>query len=71
MEVLPKTQKELNNLCMLKYRLMQAEIYEIRILFTKISLIRLAYGKSKDLAKTTQSDKVLRDKPFKIASDPK
>ena len=31
----------------------------------------LAYGKWKDLAKRTQSDKVLRDKPFKIASDPK
>ena len=27
--------------------------------------------KSKDLAKRTQSDKVLRDKAFKIASDPK
>ena len=31
----------------------------------------MAYGKSKDLAKRTQSDKVLRDKSFKIASDPK
>ena len=31
----------------------------------------MAYGKSKDLTKTTQSDKVLRDKAFKIASDPK
>ena len=31
----------------------------------------MAYGKSKDLAKRTQSDKVLRDKAFKIASDPK
>ena len=30
-----------------------------------------AYGKSKDLVKRTQSDKVLRDKAFKIASDPK
>ena len=29
----------------------------------------MAYGKSKDLAKRTQSDKVLRDKAFKIASD--
>ena len=29
------------------------------------------YGKSKDLVKRTQSDKVLRDKAFKIASDPK
>ena len=31
----------------------------------------MAYGKSKDLIKRTQSDKVLRDKAFKIESDPK
>ena len=31
----------------------------------------MAYGKTKVLAKKTQSDKVLRDKAFKIASDPK
>ena len=31
----------------------------------------MAFGKSKDLVKRTQSDKVLRDKAFKIASDPK
>ena len=31
----------------------------------------MAYGKSKDLVKRTQSDKVLKDKPFKIASNPK
>ena len=31
----------------------------------------MAYGKSKDLAKRTQSDKVLRDKASKIANDPK
>ena len=31
----------------------------------------MAYGKSKDLTKSTQSDKVLRDKEFEIASDPK
>ena len=31
----------------------------------------MAYGKTKDLAKRTQSDKVLRDKAFEIASDPK
>ena len=29
----------------------------------------MAYGKSKDLVKRTQLDKVLRDKSFKIASD--
>ena len=31
----------------------------------------MAYDKSEDLAKRTQSDKVLRDKASKIASDPK
>ena len=31
----------------------------------------MAYGKSKDLARRTQSDKVLRDKAFEIASNPK
>ena len=31
----------------------------------------IAYGKSKDLVKRIQSDKVLRDKGFKITSDPK
>ena len=31
----------------------------------------MAYGKSNDLAKKTQSDKVLTDKAFKIVSDPK
>ena len=37
----------------------------------KNELHDMAYGKSKDLVKRTQSDKVLRDKAFKIASDPK
>ena len=31
----------------------------------------MAYGKPKDLIKRTQSDKVLKDKAFKIATDPK
>ena len=31
----------------------------------------MAYGKSKDLARRTESDIVLRDKTFKIAHDPK
>ena len=31
----------------------------------------MAHGKSKDLVRRTQSDKVLQDKVFKIASDPK
>ena len=31
----------------------------------------MAYVKSKDLEKRTQSDKALRDKAFNIASDPK
>ena len=31
----------------------------------------MAYGKTKDLVKRTQLDKVLKDKAFRIASDPK
>ena len=31
----------------------------------------MSYGKTKDLVKRTQLDKVLKDKAFKIASDPK
>ena len=31
----------------------------------------MAYGKSKDLTKWIKSDKVFRDKAFKIASNPK
>ena len=31
----------------------------------------MAYGDFKDLARRTATDKVLRDKAFKIASDPK
>ena len=31
----------------------------------------MAYGKTKDLVKRTQSDKVLKNKALKIASDPK
>ena len=31
----------------------------------------MAYGKSKDLAKRTESDKVLRNKAFEIVLDPK
>ena len=31
----------------------------------------MAYGKAKDLMRRTQSDKILRDKAFNIASDPK
>ena len=31
----------------------------------------MAHGKAKDLVRRTQSDKVLRDKAFKITSDPK
>ena len=61
-----KTKKELKNLCR----------QEIQILFTKSSFIKLLstrYGlsKSNGLTKISQSDKDLRGKAFKIASDPK
>ena len=63
----PETKKELKSLCR----------QETQILFTKMSLIRLVFNmiwliaKKKDLTKRTQSDKVLRDKVFKIARYPK
>ena len=61
-----KTKKKLKNVCR----------QEIQILFTKSNFIKLLstrYGlsKSNGLTKISQSDKVLRDKAFKIASDPK
>ena len=31
----------------------------------------MAYGKCKDLSKRTQSDKILKDKAFKISNNPK
>ena len=37
----------------------------------KIEKIKIKRSKSKDLVKRTQSDKALRDKAFKITSDPK
>ena len=64
---LPKAKKEFKSLCKL----------EIQILFIKINLNKacfqhdMAYGKTKDLTKRTHSDKVLKDKAFKIASNPK
>ena len=64
---LPKTKKEFKSLCKL----------EIQTFFYRNELDKacfqhdMGYGKSKKLAKRTQSGKVLRDKEFKIASDPK
>ena len=34
-------------------------------------VFNMAYGNTKDLVKRTQSDKVLKNKAFKISSDPK
>ena len=62
-----KAKKQFKNLCR----------QEIQILFTEMSLIKtcfqhdIAYSKSKGLTKSIPSDKVSRDKEFKIASDPK
>ena len=58
-----KTKKELKSLCR----------QEIQILFTETISIKLVvvYGKTKDLANRTQSDKVLRNKAFIITSDAK
>ena len=63
---LPETKKEFKNLC----RQAIQTIYKNEL--DKACFQHdMAYGKSKDLVKRTQSDKVLRDKAFKIASDPK
>ena len=62
-----KTKKEFKNL----------KKQEIQAIFTKINLIKacfqhdVAYGDFKDLARRTASDKVLRDKAFNIAKNPK
>ena len=62
-----KTKKELKNLCR----------HEITDFIYRNELDKdcfqhdMAQGKSKYLAKRTQSDKVLRDKTFKITSDTK
>ena len=39
--------------------------------FDKACFQHVAYGKTKDLVKRTQSDNVLKNKAFKIASGPK
>ena len=59
-----------------KEKLKGSRKQEIQILFTKMILIKLfsafmVFGKYKDLNERTQSDKVLRDKAFEIANDPK
>ena len=64
---LPETKKELKNLCRLEIQILFTKMNLIKLVFNKIWL--MAYGKSTDLTKRTQSDKVLRDKAFKIASD--
>ena len=61
-----KTKKRLKNLCK----------QEIQIIFTRTIWIKLvqhdmAYDGYKDLVKRTESDEVLREKTFKIASNPK
>ena len=61
-----KTNNELKSLWRLK----------IQILFTEMTLIKPVFNMiwlmvNQDLTKRTESDKVLRDKAFIIASDPK
>ena len=59
-----------------KEKLKGSRKQEIQILFTKMILIKLFsafmdFGKYKDWNERTQSDRVLRDKAFEIANDPK
>ena len=60
---LQKTKKELKSLCKLEIQIHKSELDKAFFQHD------MAYGKSKDLAKRTQSYKVLRDKAFKIVSD--
>ena len=60
---LQKTKRELKSLCRLETQNNELD----KACFQH----DMTYGKSKDLAKRTQSDKVLRDKAFAVASDPK
>ena len=63
---LPETKKEFKNLC----RQAIQTIYKNEL--DKACFQHdMAYGKSKYLTKRTHSDKVLRDKAFKIVSGPK
>ena len=62
---LQKTKKELKSLCKLEIQIHKSELDKAFFQHD------MAYGKSKDLAKRTQSDKVLKNKAFQIASDPK
>ena len=62
----PKTKKELKNLCR-----QETDFIYKNGLDKACFQHDMASGTSKDLAKRTQSDKVLRDKAFTIASDPK
>ena len=63
---LPKTNKELKNYADWKYRFIYRNQLD-KACFQH----NMDYGKSKDLAKRTQSGKVLKDRALKIASDPK
>ena len=62
---LPKIKKELKSLCENTDFIYKNELYKACFQHD------MAYGKTKYLVKRTQSDKVLKDKAFKIASDPK
>ena len=62
MDYLLKTKKEFKNL----------KKKERQAIYTKACFQHdMAYGHFKDLAKRTASDKVLRDKAFNIAKNPK
>ena len=61
---LPKIKKELKSLYGNTDFIYKNELYKACFQHN------MAYGKTKDLVKRTQSDKVLNEKAFKIGSDP-
>ena len=65
-----------DHLLKIKKELKKFKKQKIQTIFTKMNLVRLVFNiiwlmAFKDLAKTTVSDKFLRDKAFNIAKNPK
>ena len=66
---LPQTKRELKILCRLEVQ--TGSTVHRNELYKACFQHDMGYGKSKDLATWTQSDKFLRDKALKIVSNPK
>ena len=65
MDHLPKINKEFKDVCKQGIKINKSELDQACFQHD------MAYGKYKDLERRTQSDKVLKDKGFEIANNPK